>query len=93
MWSKLAFVASAAAFVGPRPTRLAPLANNPLDKLGLEKPEDVAKLKVVTDALFASDVAPTFPTLEEIKVMKVKDMKTALERRIPRVWGCVAYAG
>ena len=44
MWSKLALVGTAAAFVGPRPTRLAPLANNPLDKLGLEKPEDVAKL-------------------------------------------------
>ena len=42
---------------------------------------DVTQLKVVTDALFASDVAPTFPTLEEIKVMKVKDMKAALERR------------
>ena len=44
MWSKLALVGTAAAFVGPRPSRLAPLANNPLDKLGLEKPEDVAKL-------------------------------------------------
>ena len=44
MWSKLALVGTAAAFVGPRPTRLAPFANNPLDKLGFEKPEDVAKL-------------------------------------------------
>ena len=27
---------------------------------------DVTQLKVVTDALFASDVAPTFPTLEAV---------------------------